>query len=116
MDDTAAILHELRLLIINSCEQNNPMPQFRKFHKELIQWTYGSTDVEVDSHRRRVSMLVITEENRSDLLIGGGIMYTNLYFKDFQKFLERCLRESRRNISFYRQLLRSYYLVPSFVD
>lgn len=105
------ILSDLEELISESCNHRESNTRFEDLHRDLLRNHYNAADVDIDYHRKRIKMLVLTDE--SGYRPGGvnlnlPVVYVNLLFGNLREFLTGCLRRDRRSLSFYAQLLRGF--------
>ena len=105
------ILAELDRLIVESCSRKTISARYREFHNALLKNHYNAADVDIDYHRKRIKMNVITDDSSYDpkkVNQNLPILHVNLMFKNLREFLKTCLQSDRRSLSFYAQLLQRF--------
>ena len=106
------ILKELESLISRSCSRRERSGKFRRLHQLLIQKHYNATDVNIDYHRKRVTLEVVSDDlayQPGKLNINLSTFRANLLFNNLKEFLRSCVETDHKSLAFYAWLLRTYY-------
>ncbi|MFD0796163.1 hypothetical protein ACFQZJ_01725 [Maribacter chungangensis] len=115
------ILMELDTLISLSCKSSKSLKKYEELHIALLKKYYNAADVNIDYHRHRVKMDIVTDDTFYDpkkVNTHLPILYTNLLFDNLKSFLSSCIDNDEKSIGFYSQLLTSFTgkkLTPSLV-
>lgn len=107
----ARILSELNKLISLSCKSTNSLKKYEELHVALLKKYYNAAAVNIDYHRHRVKMDIVTDDSLYDPKKANTylpILYTNLLFDNLKSFLSSCIDMDEKSIGFYSQLLSNY--------
>ncbi len=105
------ILLDIENLISRSCSFKETSSNYNKLHVALLKKHYNAVDVIIDYHRNRVNMNIIVDDkqyNPKTVNTNLSTIYTNLFFKNLNKFLLSCIDKDTKSIAFYSSLLRSF--------
>lgn len=110
MNVKSRILMEMDKLIVQSSGATERVTKkMRSFHEAIIKKHYNASDVNIDYHRHRIKMNVIMDEGAYDpktVNIGLPILPMNLFFKNFNEFLNSCVENDAKSIGFYAKLIK----------
>lgn len=105
------ILSELDTLISLSCKSPKSLNKYKELHIALVKKYYNAANVNIDYHRHRVKMDIVTDDsmyNPNKVNTYLPILYTNLLFYNLKNFLRSCVDRDEKSIGFYSQLLTSF--------
>jgi hypothetical protein len=105
------ILTELEGLISQSCKRGSTSGNFRRIHQLIVQKHYNATEVDIDYHRKRVTLEVVSDEEAyhpGRLNINLPTFRANLIFGNLKEFLKSCVETDNKSLAFYAWLLRTY--------
>ena len=105
------ILKELEGLISRSCDRGRKSGNFRRLHQLIVQKHYNATKVDIDYHRKRVTLEVVSDDQAyhpGRANINLPTFRANLLFSNLKDFLKSCVETDNKSLAFYAWLLRTY--------
>jgi hypothetical protein len=105
------ILLELDRLISLSCKSPNSSEKYGQLHIALLKKYYNAANVDIDYHRHRVKMDIVTDDSVYDptkVNTQLPILYANLLFDNLRSFLSSCIDKDEKSIGFYSHLLTKF--------
>lgn len=105
------ILLELDTLISLSCKSPKSFKKYKELHVALLKKYYNAAYVDIDYHRHRVKMDIVTDDamyHPNKVNTHLPILYTNLLFDNLKTFLRSCIDKDDKSIGFYSQLLSAF--------
>lgn len=105
------ILLELDNLISLSCKSPKSSEKYEQLHIALLKKYYNAANVNIDYHRHRVKMDIVTDDsvyNPKTVNTQLPILYANLLFENLRSFLRSCVDKDEKSIGFYSQLLTKF--------
>jgi hypothetical protein len=105
------ILSELESLISRSCHKGRTSGHTRRIHQLIVQKHYNATAGDIDYHRQRVTLELVSDEQAyhpGRLNINLTTFRANLMFGNLKDFLKSCVETDNKSLAFYAWLLRTY--------
>ncbi len=105
------ILLELDKLISQSCKSSQSINTYEQLHIALLKKYYNAANVNIDYHRHRIKMDIVTDDSFYDpkkVNTHLPLLYANLLFDNLKSFLSSCVDNDEKSIGFYSQLLTKF--------
>ncbi|MFT6795003.1 MAG: hypothetical protein ACJART_000134 [Maribacter sp.] len=105
------ILLELDKLISQSCKSSQSINKYEQLHIALLKKYYNAANVNIDYHRHRIKMDIVTDDSFYDpkkVNTHLPLLYANLLFDNLKSFLSSCVDKDEKSIGFYSQLLTKF--------
>jgi len=103
------ILMDLENRISRSCKKGKISRQSRQLHELLLKKHYNAVGVQIDYHRKRVTMDIVMDDSAYDPMKVNTFLPTvhaNLFFKNLKEFLLSGVNSDSKSLAFYAGLLQ----------
>ncbi len=98
----SVILDEVNTLVSNSCNATGIGSSFHSLHKGIVKLYFQAKAVEIDYENHIIKAEIPVSLNE----------YTTVSFecKDLERFLKSCIKQDKRSLMFYQNVLTYYSL------